>query len=173
MKKFLIVMLVLVMASAASAATVKLTVGGSSTVAVALGTTHTVDMSVDLGAKGCANIDFLADSGLLISAVGSWIPALSAASDNGTLTSGDIIDAYGNSAGGVPDQLPNTILYSFDVTVNAYGDVTPFMGPTDAFYTDVSPGYFQVSAQSPVSFVPEPMTIALLGLGGLFLRRRK
>ena len=173
MKKLLILMLVLVMASAASAVTVSLTVGGSSTVACALGTTHTVDMSVDQAAKGCANIDYLADTGISPT-LGAWITALTATSSPGTIIGNDIMDAYGNSAGGVADQSADTILYSFDVTVNAYGDVTPYMDPmADAFFTDVSPGFFQAGTFAAVTFVPEPMTIVLLGLGGLFLRRRK
>ena len=173
MKKFLIVMLVLVMASAASAITAKLTVGGSSTVSTTLGTVHTVDLSVDLPAKGCQFIDFLPDTGIAAS-VGAWILPLQASYSNGTLTSGDILNAYGNSAGGVPDQLANTILYSFEVTVNAYGDVSIYMDPmADAFYTDAGAGYFQADTFTPVTFIPEPMTIVLLGLGGLFLRRRK
>jgi hypothetical protein len=174
MKKFLIVLLVLALASFASAVEVKLTSGGLTAITVSPGTVVDVDMSVDIAVKGCQYIDFLADAGLDIAAVGAWIPALQAAGGPGTLVGGDIIDAVGNQAGGTTDTVANTVLYSFQVTANATGNVTPFMGATDAFFTTASPGYAQADTQTALSItIPEPMTIALLGLGGLFLRRRK
>ena len=45
--------------------------------------------------------------------------------------------------------------------------VTGVLGPTDEYIVG------QVLAEVMVSQIPEPMTLALLGLGGLFLRRRK
>jgi hypothetical protein len=36
-----------------------------------------------------------------------------------------------------------------------------------------SDGATQIGEGIPITAVPEPMTIALLGLGGLFLRRRR
>ena len=48
------------------------------------------------------------------------------------------------------------------------------LGTLDISLQDVT-SYAEISSNGPISLevVPEPMTFALLGLGGLFLRRRK
>ena len=154
--------------------TLKLTSGGLSEITVAPGTVVTVDMSVDRAVKGGKYIDFLADPGLNIASVGAWIPILQTAGGPGSLIGGNILDALSNQTGGTTDTPANTVLYSFNVTANASGQVSPYMSATDAFFMTPSPGYFQVSTLSPLTInIPGPMTFVLLGLGGLLLRCRK
>jgi len=175
MKKFLVIMLVLALTSMASAVSISLTSGGLSSVVVPVaGTVITVDLTVDdAPAGGINSIDFLASGGASINAVGAW-SVFTFAPFAGTLTAGDIMRASGNAAAGT-DIAAGTVLYSFQVTVNDTGALTPQMTAAD-WGTDNGPLYaWQPTAQNAlsVSVVPEPMTIALLGLGGLFLRRRK
>ena len=182
MKKFLIIGLVLVLAPVANAATAYLTSGGLSTVSAAIDAVITVDLKLDIASKGIQSIDFLSD-GQLISALGAWdtSPAVyDGPGTPGTLTSGDILNAIGNVGPGDLEVAAHTTLYSFDVTVkdneNPGGNtVGLFMGSSDVVFITDSPGYILGTAitQTPLTIIPEPMTIALLGLGGLFLLRRR
>jgi len=52
-------------------------------------------------------------------------------------------------------------------------DYTAALGDTATIALYVDPEYGIPAAAVAVEVVPEPMTIVLLGLGGLFLRRRK
>jgi len=76
-------------------------------------------------------------------------------------------------------------LYSFDLTIpvgalkdDVYNVIaligTPAISPPPAGYAHQIDAADVTSTNSLVlTVIPEPMTIALLGLGGLFLRRRK
>ena len=187
MKKLLIFMLVLGLASTASALTISLTSGGKSTlvigVDVALNGVITVDLKADTPAMGISGIDFQ-NTGETINAVGAWVGFPGGfALVPGTLVpvagglDADIMRASGNAAVGT-EAAANTVLYSFNVTVSGNGTVSPVMLPTDVFSTMTGPppyGYWFGAAitQNALTIIPEPMTIALLGLGGLLLRRRK
>jgi hypothetical protein len=65
-----------------------------------------------------------------------------------------------------PMSIPDGALIS-GASVTAIADA----GTATAYLVDMSAG--SIMAQQDINVVPEPMTIALLGLGGLFLRRRK
>jgi hypothetical protein len=90
-----------------------------------------------------------------------------AAGDNGNVTYDSVYDGW------------NTYAQDLD------GDLDPDQAVGDWFSFDVSLDGAQLlidiwssnnswgSAIGTITVVPEPMTIALLGLGGLFLRRRK
>ena len=187
MKKLLIFMLVLSLASMANAVTISLTSGGKITlvigVDVALNQVITVDLKADTPCSGINNIDFT-NTGETIGAVGAWTPwANAAVSFPGNLVpiagglDADIMRAFANANLGT-EAASNTVLYSFSATVSGVGILTPVMGAVDWFTTMTGPppyGYWSGAqiTQNALNIIPEPMTIALLGLGGLLLRRRR
>lgn len=192
MKKFLIVMLVLALTSMANAAVLELLVGGSSTVADGAGTV-TVDLvSPDItvsaiGGAGAGDLDIIASSGLAIPTVGTFGAVSSLigfmqpagfALNVGAIVGPDIIGISGGADAGKEAGLGD-VLYSFTINIpgGSVGEtLTPFMGGTDYVMSlTTSPMFWAGSSLTlnPLTVVPEPMTIALLGLGGLFLRRRK
>jgi hypothetical protein len=186
MKKLLILFVVLGLASAAHAAscTIELEVDGSNTYNPADGLSITVDMVINVNVSSIYNstdatagIDFITEMtvGTATVSVGDWIPAASN-EDDGTLSGDDILDAFWFKAGGASDHPANTIIYSFAVTLSgsdALGDITPTMTTDDKVVKGLASHWWSENTYVPLEIVPEPMTIALLGLGALFLRRRK
>jgi hypothetical protein len=181
MKKLLTMFLVLGIASAASATTVNLTLSSDDVYTdVTPGTIITVKFSIDQNIKSIANtgsspgIDFTVSGATNTFAVGSWTDATVVGTTPGTLSSGDIVGAYYTTL-----NLKNahTVLYTASLTINENGSVGMSDLDNDEFVDpsqDFPPIFYTIGTVTGFNVtVPEPMTIALLGLGGLFLRRRR
>ena len=178
MKKLLILMLVLGLVSTAGAATLRLEYSGSSTApASVLGTTISVDMLCDVQLTGINKVDFGEGTSTGTLSLGDWqVLTQGQANEDGTLTSNDIIDAFASQSGGAWSA--DTVLYSFDYAVGASGGGTVQMmmsaGDNDSAVDGMTVYSYGTSLSlSDLTILPEPMTIALLGLGGSFLRRRR
>jgi hypothetical protein len=178
-KKFLIFALVLALCSTASAVSVSLTSGGKSTLVQGVdwtvGQTITVDLVVDTSTKSIYVIDFLVPSAVGTASVGAWSAAMPNFVSPGTLDgSGNIRDAGATCPTGSP-AAAGTVLYSFSVVLSDTGLISPYMVGTDYIITGGTTVYASPTGigQNGLHIVPEPITIALLGLGGLFLRRRR
>jgi len=189
MKKFLTLFLVLAVASSASAvsteyqgyyfkmvidAPAEIGIGDTVGVEILAGDSIVSEMLTTV-----LNVDAGASiSALTISNPGAWSwlnPT------NGATVSGGGYNV--NVDGTLPaDIAAGSSIYSFSFTTLAAGTVTidavsgawstfaAAIGPDDAYYS-IDPIYGLPYAELTV--VPEPMTFCLLGLGGLFLRRRK
>ncbi|MFA5785070.1 MAG: PEP-CTERM sorting domain-containing protein [Phycisphaerae bacterium] len=162
MKKLIVLLCVLIVTSTASA-TISLTVSQPSTESLAIEVTGTIDQDlyIVLSSNGtlgsyALGVDAPDLSGYAgptddLTGTGFDPPAgfsgqywVMATSDNINYPiTGEFLTALGGAAG---DQVN---IRAFDETVGYLGDF------------------------GTITLVPEPMTIALLGLGGLFLRRRK
>lgn len=172
MKKSLVsVVVVLVAASLASAA--GFLVGGSDAAGILPGGTVTVEL-VTAGASSMTLQQIIdgasitgAASNLVLSDGWDWddFDSLGTAVNAG----GVLIE---NATGTVMFGRPNVVgtAYSFDYTLAA--------GVPEGETFKIGPGAGTnkiggVPAALSLTVIPEPMTIALLGLGGLFLRRKK
>ena len=187
MKKLLVLVLVMAVASLANAAIeLQHTSGGISpgfaspgdTIGLSFATTADELVSsmllalvTDNGAGGNAN------------APGTWNTDFNAFVDGGYngstflgYTTGDLIGAsgeadYSSSATGILFTYTYTIDSGFLGTIDfTIGDI-PNWG-AESFALDLQGALIPMSGTS-VEVVPEPMTLCLLGLGGLFLRRCK
>jgi len=178
MKKLLVLLTVLAFASTASAtftivAPAELpqvgasgalgidVVGEKAAVAQALVVTNSSVLSVDSSGVGIASLG-----------VGEFVADLAGDADLEAFLADigitDVVSALYYEAIHLavpPMDIPDGALIS-GATVTGVGE-----GVGTAYLVDMSAG--TVMSSQDITVVPEPMTIALLGLGGLFLRRRK
>jgi hypothetical protein len=195
MKKVLVLVLVLAMATAANAVTVD--IEGSKT-GVLAGETITVSMSADTAADSYAislGATTTSTAGDATAAIGTLNTGFDNINNAGTLRNGMtnyngaryiLIDRINGSVLlESPSVAAEATLYSFELTIPT-GAVesdtfTIYAATGFGVFSPPPAGYaHQVSGSTPgttnnlvLTVIPEPMTIALLGLGGLFLRRRK
>ena len=186
MKKILALLLVLAVASAAGAASVDL---NASSTSVNPSDEVTITVVADFAAITYA-ASFKADGGTA-KAVGTVNAGFTASSDDGRLKNSGgylIIATSGNAALGTSiaaGQSLYTFTYVAPTAAGTYTISSPPTGtaspdwpgtppPTLTCEVNGSLGEKVTSIGSvAITVVPEPMTIALLGLGGLLLRRRK
>ena len=194
MKKLLIFILVLAMACVANALSVGIQSGGSGAADVVANQVVTVDVVPDFDVA-----DFLISVGqTTTSAAGEAIGALGTVDSgvfdlsavDGFLVNGAPVGPYvimshvsGIIQTGSDPSPANVSVYSFSLTIPSAaaigdiftiddigGDINPGLPPTGTNFNNTA-----VTGASPLvlTVIPEPMTICLLGLGGLLLRRRK
>jgi hypothetical protein len=166
MKKLFIMILVLGISSAANAVLIE--VDGQIADAVDIGETATITVvSEDTS---------------------SWLGYILVEPGNpGALSDITALDAAGNMASFVPYDADDGIGYEVTVAMNPVAPGPAIaVGPqftmtfsgalideTSTISLYAGPDYTIPTTSVAVTVVPEPMTILLLGLGGLFLRRRK
>jgi hypothetical protein len=188
MKKILSVFLVLAIASVASAEAVWFEVDEADAKDhYAPSDIITINVYADFDV-GSLYIGAIASNGGTAEATGDLHPMLNLLPDTGTIINegGILISIVTGSINYMAPPAPALeILYSFefhvpDVPESTYliiDDYTDY-GTTPPTYTSVSDptGYMIIISdmtEAVIHVIPEPMTIVLLGLGGLFLRRRK
>lgn len=188
MKKLLILMMVVSMASLASA-TLQISVDGNP---------EPVDSEIIVAPSDIITLDIWTDTGLQPFQSADW--ALVVDYNYGTITGGIANEIPGgfNSIGGAAPDVENGVL-PMEPLAGIWGNLANLAfnpveagtvlidgikfhceGPGDALvslYAITSgvefPGDAVLMDSVLIHQVPEPMTMALLGLGGLFLRRRK
>ena len=178
MRKVLILALLLGIAPLASAGIINLSLTSGGNSSVAIGTTAiTVQLKADQDLKTITNIDFTSTSTNVIQASGyGWLVGESATTGDGTQSSNLIDDAY---MGSLSIVTAGTVLYEFDVMPAVVGtigiaDMGVIPDPyADPFANPPDPDNYVIGNLTGLNVVPEPATIALLGLGGLLLRRRR
>lgn len=184
MKKVLVTLLVLGLASAANAG-LSLNVDGNTT---DMNLTDTATLSI-VGADPVPDSDapwiFVQSGAVSINggtlvyggSLSSYQDAESAAADSG-MSVGDLLTAMADfgfpglsdlsfatlaDGSATPAALTGTLVDGITLTADAEGSSV----------VTLLNGDFTVADSFTATVIPEPMTIALLGLGGLFLRRRK
>jgi len=171
MRSLLVCLAVVLMAGFVSASTITLTTP-SGTTDVFAGDTITVTASDAAGGFGgfgsfTINVDNVADfvSGWINPGCGGMIPTGMTPVVAGT--------GFNAVMAGIPfATTPTGDIWSitFDVAASAMAGDVITIAHTSGSWNNAFSG---VVATQTLNVVPEPMTLALLGLGGLFLRRRK
>ena len=166
MKKVLVLALVLGIASMASAtlsySVSSLTMAQNATVTVQIASTSVTPYGVWAGASSLGGAVADITAAVAYDAAGDTAAA--------TASTGSYAGWWyleGKDSG--EETLPNMAIGDhWDITITSYGANGTITFASDSYGTAGGAG-----GTLCVTVVPEPITIALLGLGGLFLRRRK
>jgi hypothetical protein len=164
MKKLLVLMLVLGMASVANATVLS----------------WSVDAVTIESLSGTAVVQLVADDGIGFVSP-KWVGYTPATTSLGSITTITALPAAGGNAA---IQNPTQSGWDGWWTVMSMDTETPFTVASGSQYSVTITGYatgtFGLASDSygtndtlEVTVLPEPMTVALLGLGGLFLLRRR
>ncbi len=180
MKKLFVLVLVLAISSMATAASVTLRVeSGDVETSYNPSDTITIELVADFYAAYLA-VNFFYDSSSGTASSPALHSLFATQPNPGDLvnSSGLLIQSVkGEIAGGtIPDGVPSgEVLWTFeyhvpDLEYSTYIEFTAVgFNVADAYYMDS----VATMPALEIHVIPEPITIALLGLGGLFLRRRK
>ena len=183
MKKLMVLVLVFGVVSVASAGDLTVVGDGmSGSITVNPYEIITVELiATNWGLSGPADAFSVVNIGAITGAGTASAPALHAELTNlpllGTLVNDGtnmIVGISGGTPLGDMDGIPNgDAAYSFTLDVGGMGTyLIDLMNTTVSGAFSPTPLPLAISALE-VNVVPEPMTLGLLGLGGLFLRRRK
>jgi len=178
MRKLVVLLLVFAMASLANAAIVSFSAED-----YVPGSPITITVSSDELVTGLV-LALITDNGFAGTATpGAWDALFTVADpgynadDFGLGGTGDLIMVTGAITPGFP-ATGDLYTYTYDVPTTATGDITFTVEDAHGYFSSIS--YMVGDVATPMSItgmeftsVPEPMTIALLGLGGLFLLRRR
>ncbi len=188
MKKFMVLAMVLGIASLATAAATFSVAGGTESqivpgaIEVAPSDVITIEVVADFASNGFALEAFSSEGGTAtpgeVNATLSFLPNPGQAVNADVADGYQLITAAGGSVFGASIE-PGAAIYSFTFHVPEL----PFSTVIEIYGLDVvgTPGSyvsnaatFQTEAIAPLTLhvVPEPISMGLLGLGGLFLRRR-
>ena len=167
MKKLIVLSMVVAMASLATAG-LSLSLSGAGVVDTGAGTYTMLEGStavITVSGSGSAYYTYLALTGDVAVTADAAIAtpvALAGAGDMASVGSsyGWLLTAAGGPAG------PVAAGAQFTADITATGPLDAVIGVTTYSNTGSNPGM-------AITIVPEPMTLGLLGLGGLFLRRKK
>ena len=170
MKKLLVLMLVLGMASLASAGLLLSASGGPE---LGQGEVVTITLGSDVGVPpGGGLITYvhitagdggLSNPGMTAGTTASMLSSNKTYTDETTAGLGD---GYRAVAATLFSPLEAGDWFTWDFTMGAEET-------TITFFDDTGAGGWAGEAVGSLTFIPEPMSLMLLGLGGLFLRRRK
>lgn len=174
MKKLLVLVVMLAMIVSANAMTLTLNVNGVAANALPIVATPGQIFNVSVASSGFAQGDAIYWALVAVPAVGTvsgGVVTAAAPDASGMLAIADVLPGAAGVAGNV-DTFSNTS--AGDKPAGIYFDGISFAfagaGKLQLMSSDGETG--TVLSEQAFTVVPEPITVALLGLGGLFIRRK-